>query len=598
MFTTPTAFFWLWILPALGGVLLIQSIRSRRTVEKVAGPNARDAIRASQLPGTGVLRWILAMCGLALLILALAGPAWDPVEETIQRQGRDVVFLVDVSKSMLADDLRPNRLERARYEIEECVSTFSGDRVALVAFAGDNAVLCPLTQDYGFFRMMLSELGVDSVARGGTNIGDAIRAVQRKVFDGQPRDGRDVILITDGEDHDSMPVEAAKGLGADSVRLIAIGIGNNQQGTLLRIPDKRGTPQIVKYKGEPVRTMLDAETLGKMAAATPGGIFLPVATNNFSLAQIYKQVVDSARKYDLKAQTVQKLQPKYQLFLFPAMILLLLAALVPEGKRIRLTGRTAALIVILGCASLSAGDFKDGVRAFQQGKFEEARSSFQRLVEDLESKEKEVPLPLRYNKAIADYRVGDYGTAIEGLRQTIETNGSGKKPNPELESKARLALANTLVLDADRKCDEAERSLSKEPLAIARKEAEEASKIYQDPAFSKNIKLLPPINRNLDSTKKLLERIEELEAKLTPPKQEQQNQQNQQERQEDSSGEDEESAQQSVRLSPVGEDNAGDEEEKVEPLPAELQESINGEKLRRIMRNKGIRNRSAVEKDW
>ena len=530
MFTYLSTLHWLWLIPLLLACLVIQHLRTRKTRAHIAGPQALQRWQAGTMPGTAALRWFFVLAALVLVILALAGPAWDPIAETVQRQGRDVVFLVDVSKSMLAEDLRPNRLERAKADISDCVDALSGDRVALVAFAGNSAILCPLTQDYGFFRMMLSELSVDAVTRGGTNLGDAVRTVQKKVFDDQQRLGRDIILITDGEDHDSLPVEAAKAIGADGIRLLAIGIGDDQQGTLLQLPDGRGGKSILRYQGKPVRSKLDSETLRNMAAATPGGIYLPVGTNAFDLRETYLQLISAAEKHQMEEETVEHLQPKYQLFLLPAMILLALGALLPRGRRVLRASHLAALFLV-GAFSLYGNDFTEGNKAFQNGDFESAVQYYEKCREKIGE---DIPPTLDYNTGIAQYKLGKFPEAEALLRQAVEKNSLEAKPNPQLDNKARLALANALFHLAEDTYEQCKSSRDPAPLENALKQADECLQTYQAPTIPENTK--NAVEENRPQAESLKQKIEELQKELQQEQkenqQEQQNQQQQQNQQE------------------------------------------------------------------
>ncbi|ODS33920.1 MAG: hypothetical protein SCARUB_00893 [Candidatus Scalindua rubra] len=202
--------YFLWIVPVLIGFLVYAGLMRKKALLIFIEAKIFDKIKISS--SRNKRRWKAAfiLTATIFIILGLTRPAWNPKPETIERRGRDVVFLLDVSKSMLAEDLVPNRLERAKLAIHDCVEQLQGDRVALVAFAGNAAVKCPLTLDYGFFKMMLNDISTESIARGGTMIGDAIRKVLNEVLDNQRKEFKDIILITDGEDHDSFPVEAAK----------------------------------------------------------------------------------------------------------------------------------------------------------------------------------------------------------------------------------------------------------------------------------------------------------------------------------------------------------------------------------------------------
>jgi len=167
----------------------------------------------------------LLIVGFVSIVIALTEPKWNPQAQRIKRQGRDVCILLDTSRSMLAEDIKPNRLERSKIAIRDLLETLKGDRIAIVTFAGNSTVKCPLTQDYAFVRMALADISTESSSRGGTMIGDAIRKATEEVFDKQSREYKDIILITDGEDHDSFPVQAAEKAAADGIRIIAVGLG-------------------------------------------------------------------------------------------------------------------------------------------------------------------------------------------------------------------------------------------------------------------------------------------------------------------------------------------------------------------------------------
>lgn len=323
----------LWGLPLLAALYSYSFYRKRQTLRRFAEPELLGRINVNvSLTRQLVKAGILILASMAVII-ALTEPGWNPRPEKIKRQGRDLVVLLDVSRSMLAQDLYPNRLEHAKLAVGDLLNVLDGDRVAIVAFAGAHVLKCPLTQDYGFVRMALSDIGPQSISRGGTHIGDAIRMAHEELFEQQERDFKDIILITDGEDHESFPLEAAQKAAQDGVRIFAIGLGNDQQGSRIPVTSDTGQKTFLKYQGQEVWSKLDSLTLGKMALAS-GGKFWSVGTGAFDLAELYLSAIATSGKKELESTTILTYDEKFQIFLALALGLLVLEAWVSERKKV------------------------------------------------------------------------------------------------------------------------------------------------------------------------------------------------------------------------------------------------------------------------
>jgi Ca-activated chloride channel homolog len=276
-----------WIAALLGGFLAwrelgrgaalagqLSALMQRRLV--VAPPRARRLLRAG-----------LAFAALGLGILALMQPQarGETAMVTGGRVTADILVALDVSRSMLADDAAPNRLARAKAEIGALVDRLEGQRVGLVAFAGRATVLCPLTPDHGFFQLVLGGVDTRSAARGGTRIGDGLRRAVEAFGDGGG--ARVVLLITDGEDQDSRPLDAAKEAAAAGVRVVAIGFGS-EKGSQITVTDPQtGERSLVTDGpgGPPVVSRLDGELLRQIALATKGA-YVPAGTAALDLESI------------------------------------------------------------------------------------------------------------------------------------------------------------------------------------------------------------------------------------------------------------------------------------------------------------------------
>lgn len=322
----------LWAVAAIGAMLLIAAARRRAAAKRLIDAELLPAVAARPSLGRLVAKSLLVAAALACVALALARPRWSAVPQDVRRLGRDVVFVVDVSRSMLADDLKPSRLERAKLAIQDVLESGVGDRVGLVAFAGTAVTKVPLTFDYGFMSMQLDALSPASVPRGGTLIGDAIREALRS-FDTESPAHRDIILITDGEDHESFPVEAAGKAGEMGVRIIAVGLGDETIGRPITYTDDRGVRRTVTYQGEPVRSKLDADTLRRVAAASNGGVYFNVATGNINLDEVYTQLVRRAEQTELEGKQGVRLEEQFQIFLAAALALLAIEAMIGERPR-------------------------------------------------------------------------------------------------------------------------------------------------------------------------------------------------------------------------------------------------------------------------
>jgi Ca-activated chloride channel family protein len=282
-----------------------------------------------------ILKAVMLLCGFAFIVVAITEPRWNPRPLQIKSQGRDVVILLDTSRSMLAEDIKPSRLERAKIAIGDLLDKLGGDRIAIVTFAGSSTVKCPLTQDYAFVRMAMADISTESTSRGGTAIGDAIRKATEEVFDKQSREYKDLILITDGEDHDSFPVEAAQKAAQQGIRIIAIGLGNENEGSRIPITGPDGQTTFLKYQGQEVWSKLDADTLRKIASATSGGRYIGVEPGTtLDLGDIYKNLVASAQKRQLESATMITYDERFQIFLVAGILLLICEVLISERKKI------------------------------------------------------------------------------------------------------------------------------------------------------------------------------------------------------------------------------------------------------------------------
>jgi len=275
----------------------------------------------------------LGLCGF-FITLALMRPQWGGRFVSTPQVGARIMVCLDVSRSMLAEDVVPNRLERAKAELRDLLSYLDGDQVGLIAFAGRAAVLSPLTPDFSFLRLGLDAAGPHSVARGGTRLEEPIRKALAG-FRERGRVGevsRSILLITDGEDHDSFPLEAAGTAAERGVRILAIGFGD-EAGSELEVTDPRtGARTLVRdADGNPVRSRLDGDLLREMALVT-GGAYIPAGTGAIDLESIYERHIAGLTRGRLAGGGYPVRNDIFQWPLLCA-LLCLLAAVVPSGQR-------------------------------------------------------------------------------------------------------------------------------------------------------------------------------------------------------------------------------------------------------------------------
>jgi len=331
----------LWLLFAVPVILLPAYIwcfwQKARTLRVLAGREMLKKINNAVSIRKQIFKAFLLLAAFVSIVVALTEPKWNPQAQKIRRRGRDICILLDTSRSMLAEDIKPNRLQRSKIAISDLLETLAGDRVAIVTFAGNSVVKCPLTQDYAFVRMALADISVESTSRGGTMIGDAIRKATEEVFDRQSRKFKDIILITDGEEHEgyeSFPVQAAEKAAAEGIRIIAIGLGDENEGSRIPITGPDGERTFMKYKGQEVWTRLGGDLLRNIVYVTEGGKFLSVGPGTtLDLGQIYENLIASAEKRELESATMLTYDQRFQIFVALALILLICEAFINERRK-------------------------------------------------------------------------------------------------------------------------------------------------------------------------------------------------------------------------------------------------------------------------
>lgn len=328
----------LWLLFTVPVILVPAYIwyfwRKAKALKVLASIEMLKKINVSVSLKKQIFKALLLLSAFVIIVIALTQPRWNPQAQKIKRRGRDVCILLDTSRSMLAEDIKPSRLERSKLAIKDLMETLRGDRIAIVTFAGNATVKCPLTQDYAFVRMVLDDISTESTARGGTMIGDAIRKAAEDVFDKQSREFKDIILITDGEDHDSFPIQAAEKAAEEGIRIIAIGLGDENTGSRIPITGPNGEKTFLKYNGQEVWSKLDADTMRKVVYATNGGKYLSVEPGTtLDLGQIYEGLIASAQKRELESTTMIRYDERFQVFLALALVLIVWEYLTSEKKR-------------------------------------------------------------------------------------------------------------------------------------------------------------------------------------------------------------------------------------------------------------------------
>ena len=322
----------LLLVPVLFGLLWYGARSRRRALERFGEAPLVERLTASVSPAARRARAALTLGAVTLVAVALARPQFGSRVETVRSVGQDIVVAVDLSQSMMAEDVAPNRLERARLAILRLMDQLDGDRIGLVAFAGDAFVQSPLTVDYSAAALFLGAMDPGMMPVQGTDLGAALR-VSLDALE-EARESRVLVVITDGEDHEgdfSAQMDRAVQAG---VRIHTVGIGSTE-GVPIPQLDAEGRPQgfLRDEDGSVVTTRLDEETLRSVAEAT-GGRYVRVAAGGSAFDDLVDELA-RAEGEELDAQQITQFEEQFQIFLGMALALLLVERVIPGRRRPR-----------------------------------------------------------------------------------------------------------------------------------------------------------------------------------------------------------------------------------------------------------------------
>lgn len=323
-----------WLLLAGGCVLIIVYgfAQKRKALASFAAAGLLTALVPDLSLRRQGLKAALVVAAMLALIVGLIGPRWGMYWEDVQQRQLDVVVCLDVSRSMLAEDAGMSRLDRAKDDIRQLLDRMAGGMIGLVAFAGRAEVVCPLTDDFQYARLVLDDVGVHSATLGGTNLGEAIAAAM-KTFGREDRRQRTIILMTDGEDQGEGAIEQARKAREQGVNVYCIGIGDTERGGLIPV-EKDGQRSYVMYDGQQVWSKMNPDTLRQVALAG-GGDYQPsrqVNSRQRTLEWLYSERLAPVEERTMMQKRKQVYYARAHWFAVLALGLLMLETMISERK--------------------------------------------------------------------------------------------------------------------------------------------------------------------------------------------------------------------------------------------------------------------------
>ncbi len=312
----------LWLVIPLGIFLWWAATYKNALREKFAAKHLLSEILPLARFMLKPVRCILLISVFILSIVALARPQWGFQWFEVKRQGLDIVIALDVSKSMLTEDVKPNRLERAKLAVKDLIKKLQGDRLGLVAFSSTAFLACPLTSDYGGFLLALEDIGPQSISQGGTNLARAIEEAM-KGYQKIPSQYKSIVLITDGENLQGNPLQAARQAKEKNIKIFCIGIGT-EDGELIRVTNEHGEKEFLKDKsGNFVKSRLDENMLKNIALET-GGAYVRASGADFGLDYLYQTRLATMEKREIEAKMKKQYIDRFQIPLALATLALII----------------------------------------------------------------------------------------------------------------------------------------------------------------------------------------------------------------------------------------------------------------------------------
>jgi Ca-activated chloride channel family protein len=306
--------------------------RRKALLKRFADKNLIEQIAPSISVRRKAIKIIMLMLAVFLAMLSLTRPQWGFEWEEVKRSGLDILIAIDVSKSMLAKDVKPNRLERSKFAVKDLVKKLNGDRIGLIAFAGTVFLQCPLTIDYNGFLLTLDDLSTSTIPRGGTSIANAIREAV-DAFKGAEKQYKIIVIITDGEQLEGDALNAAGEAAKLGIKIYCVGVGT-EEGELIPQVDEYGqTGYLADRGGKVVKTKLNEELLKQIAMAT-GGNYVRASQSEFGLALLYDKSISKLEKHDIETKMKKHYHERFQIFLAFVLALLFIEPLILERKRI------------------------------------------------------------------------------------------------------------------------------------------------------------------------------------------------------------------------------------------------------------------------
>src|SRR6478672_4706554 len=541
---------WLWgllLIPLLIALFVRSEHRGLKRLQQFVSARLLPQLAGTVNRRRRIIRFGLLLLGLALAIVSLAQPRWGYTFEDVKRKGLDLLVAVDTSRSMLSNDVQPNRLDRVKLAIQDLIDELQGDRVGLIAFAGRAFLQAPLTIDYDAVIEAVGDLDTKTIPEGGTNISSAITLATQS-FGKSAMGNRALIIFTDGEELSGDAVKTAKAAADAGVRIFTIGVGT-PQGSLIPVTGDNGETSFVKdSSGQVVKSKLDDKRLREVAEAT-GGFYLHLENGPRTMQQVQSEGLAKMQAAEMDVRLSRRPIERYEWPLGAALIALALSILIPERKRVRerahvpaparnagrsvaggavkATGAAVAVLMLL-CSSVFAT--VPGINSYQQGKFEDAYKEFQDTLKSHPQSRAEDEL--QFDSGTAAYKLKDYNKALESFSQALLT------PDTGLQTKGHYNLGNTLYQRGEmQKADD--KKLSDWTNALDH--------------YEQTLKLDPQNKEAKDNYEYVKKKIDELENKKeqqqqpspspTPPQKNKQDKKDQQQKQQNQQNQDQQQQQ-------------------------------------------------------